>query len=172
MDSYFNLLRTLIESRFEGKNNVFEHYIRCRIELNELLFLSTYHFLSNHSEFFSQIERKNRSVGSDLDARYLAGRWEKMYSKPNRNKFNDELKSLIFVRDDGHCSYCNSSKKIEIHHVIPRAKNGSNSHFNLVCACQKCNRSIGDTLLLPFNWFELHPESNNKFEIGVFEYFI
>jgi 5-methylcytosine-specific restriction endonuclease McrA len=41
------------------------------------------------------------------------------------------------------CVYCGAVEKIEIDHVVPLYRGGSNSEGNLVPACASCNRSKG-----------------------------
>jgi len=42
------------------------------------------------------------------------------------------------------CAYCNKpSKRLEVEHVMPRSKGGSNSVTNLVLACEPCNKRKG-----------------------------
>lgn len=42
------------------------------------------------------------------------------------------------------CVYCGSSKKLEVDHLFPVSKGGSEDLENLVCACKSCNSSKGD----------------------------
>lgn len=51
----------------------------------------------------------------------------------------------ILRRDSYRCSYCGRGDlPLTIDHVIPRAKGGSDSWENLVCACTLCNNRKGD----------------------------
>jgi hypothetical protein len=52
------------------------------------------------------------------------------------------LREAIHARDGGRCFYCMrrvTSGTRCIDHVIPRARNGSNSYRNLVSSCAECN---------------------------------
>lgn len=52
------------------------------------------------------------------------------------------LRELIKL--DGVCIYCGLDfhpDDLTCDHIIPRSLGGSTSHWNLVCACPKCNRS-------------------------------
>lgn len=54
------------------------------------------------------------------------------------------------------CVYCGASadeKRLEIDHVIPRAKNGSDDEANLVAACVDCNRGKGASSVAPHTSF-------------------
>jgi hypothetical protein len=76
------------------------------------------------------------------------------YRQSTRN-FDQILKSngiskakrfAILHRDGFRCRYCGISSKqtqLEIDHVIPSVKGGSNKDDNLVTACKKCNAGKG-----------------------------
>lgn len=56
-------------------------------------------------------------------------------------------RSVVFVRDDYTCQYCN--KKVlnnvaTIDHVIPKSQGGQTNWKNCVTCCQTCNRLKGD----------------------------
>lgn len=51
----------------------------------------------------------------------------------------------VLRRDAFKCCYCGRSDlPLTIDHVIPRARGGSDSWENLVCACTVCNNRKGD----------------------------
>ncbi|MDR4317864.1 Uncharacterized protein conserved in bacteria [Niallia circulans] len=59
---------------------------------------------------------------------------------------------LIFSRDNFRCVYCGRNPRehdttLEIEHIVPRAKGGSDGIANLVTACKECNAGKGDYLL-------------------------
>ena len=41
----------------------------------------------------------------------------------------------------GECAYCGSTENLTIDHIIPQAKGGGNHITNVLCACEKCNKS-------------------------------
>lgn len=58
----------------------------------------------------------------------------------------------IFERDDFKCVYCGRNPRehettLEIEHVFPKARGGTNATANLVTACKECNAGKGDYLL-------------------------
>ena len=56
-----------------------------------------------------------------------------------------KVRNSLALRDGYKCHYCgNKTIDLEIDHVIPLSKGGSNKQGNLVLACQKCNREKGD----------------------------
>lgn len=58
----------------------------------------------------------------------------------------------ILLRDNFTCQYCGRSSPevvLEIDHVIPRAKGGTEGYDNLVTACRDCNKGKADLDILP-----------------------
>jgi 5-methylcytosine-specific restriction endonuclease McrA len=51
----------------------------------------------------------------------------------------------ILRRDGFKCAYCGRSDlPLTLDHIVPRARGGSDSWENLVCACTACNNRKGD----------------------------
>jgi HNH endonuclease len=63
--------------------------------------------------------------------------------------YQNKLKSFIFSRSNGKCVYC-GAKATEIDHVIPKAKGGTNSVYNLVASCRSCNEKKSNKTLKEF----------------------
>ena len=63
--------------------------------------------------------------------------------------YQNKLRSFIFNRSNGKCVYC-GAKATEIDHVIPRAKGGTNSTYNLVASCRSCNKKKSNLSLKDF----------------------
>ena len=60
-----------------------------------------------------------------------------------------KLRRKIFERDNFTCVYCGArsyEEPLEIDHVIPRCKGGTDNENNLVTSCRKCNRMKGKRL--------------------------
>jgi CRISPR/Cas system Type II protein with McrA/HNH and RuvC-like nuclease domain len=61
------------------------------------------------------------------------------------NRYLIVLRKQIFIRDNYTCNYCKVVGGIlEIDHIIPYSKGGSNDINNLTTACRKCNRQKKD----------------------------
>jgi hypothetical protein len=62
-----------------------------------------------------------------------------------------KLRFEVFRRDNFQCRYCGRSAMagavLEVDHVEPRARGGSDSAANLVTACEQCNSGKSDTPL-------------------------
>ena len=63
--------------------------------------------------------------------------------------YQQKLRSFIFSRSDGKCVYC-GAVATEIDHVIPRAKGGTNSVYNLAASCKACNEKKSNQTLKDF----------------------
>ena len=63
--------------------------------------------------------------------------------------YNTNLKSFLFSKTNHKCSYCRA-KAQEIDHIVPRAKGGTNSTYNLTPACRLCNEKKSNLSLKEF----------------------
>ena len=63
--------------------------------------------------------------------------------------YQNKLRSFIFNRSNGKCVYC-GAKATEIDHIVPRAKGGTNSVYNLVASCRSCNEKKSNLSLKAF----------------------
>ena len=48
-------------------------------------------------------------------------------------------RKAIYRRDGWRCALCDSTKYIQIHHIIPRGQGGTNHPHNLICLCADCH---------------------------------
>jgi len=59
-----------------------------------------------------------------------------------------KTRQRIFERDDYTCRYCGvRGGRLEIDHVIPISRGGSNHEDNLATACMPCNRRKKDKVM-------------------------
>lgn len=61
-----------------------------------------------------------------------------------------KLRFEILTRDNYTCVYCGRGSfdvELEVDHVVPKSKGGSNDPVNLVTACFDCNRSKSNRLI-------------------------
>jgi 5-methylcytosine-specific restriction endonuclease McrA len=65
--------------------------------------------------------------------------------------FEAEVKEYLLTRWQHHCAYCQATNtRLEIDHVQPRSKGGSNRISNLVIACRACNEAKANQSLSVF----------------------
>ena len=60
-----------------------------------------------------------------------------------------KLRNFIFSRSNGKCSYC-GEKAVEIDHIVPRSKGGTDSVNNLTASCRACNEKKSNLSLKKF----------------------
>jgi hypothetical protein len=67
-----------------------------------------------------------------------------------RKSLSKKVRFEVFKRDSFKCQYCGSvppSVVLEIDHIKPVSKGGTNSIDNLLTSCFNCNRGKSDTLI-------------------------
>lgn len=94
-------------------------------------------------------------AGRFLEARYRTGNperlreiwsmygktWDKVPGRKNPPGW-DRTRREILERDDSTCRYCGVREEgyMEVDHVVPASKGGSDEKSNLVACCRTCNR--------------------------------
>jgi hypothetical protein len=53
------------------------------------------------------------------------------------------LRREVFAHDGWMCVYCQSKRRLEIDHIIPISKGGTDDRHNLQTLCRTCNRKKG-----------------------------
>lgn len=68
------------------------------------------------------------------------------------------ISKAVFKRDNYTCQYCGKvGGKLEVDHIFPFSKGGSDSLENLTTSCQKCNRQKRDKSVDDFlKWRDNH----------------
>jgi 5-methylcytosine-specific restriction endonuclease McrA len=56
----------------------------------------------------------------------------------DREKY-EKIRSQILLRDHFRCQECGYYKHLEVHHIIPRSKGGSDDPSNLITLCTRCH---------------------------------
>jgi 5-methylcytosine-specific restriction endonuclease McrA len=82
----------------------------------------------------------------------LAEHWG-IRERSKRTKFSKSIRVEILRRDDNKCQECGSTSQLEIHHIMPVSRGGSDEMSNLITLCRQCNNAIGDRIYTPpDNW--------------------
>ena len=73
----------------------------------------------------------------------------KEYQESERGRM--QVREYVLQRDRRICQYCGTRKgRIEIDHVVPQSKNGSDRVSNLVTSCRRCNQKKDNRSLAEF----------------------
>lgn len=95
------------------------------------------------------------AIQSEFDSTSFYGlRFKRMYE--TNVKLWKRISKEVFERDGYTCTYCEKTGGVlEVDHVIPFSKGGSDDIDNLTTACRKCNRQKRDKSLAEFKeWRE------------------
>lgn len=63
-----------------------------------------------------------------------------------REVIPEHVRHAVWRRDQGRCVQCGSQDRLEIDHIVPFSRGGSNTERNLQLLCERCNRSKGATI--------------------------
>jgi len=58
-----------------------------------------------------------------------------------------EDRLAIYQRDDFRCVYCDSTMYLQLDHIHPRSKGGSDHARNLATACRSCNMAKSNRII-------------------------
>ena len=58
-----------------------------------------------------------------------------------------EDRLAIYQRDDFRCVYCDSTMYLQLDHIHPRSKGGSDHPRNLATACKSCNMAKSNRII-------------------------
>ena len=54
-------------------------------------------------------------------------------------KLTNQERKAIYRREGYRCALCDSTRYLQIHHVISRGSGGTNHPHNLICLCSDCH---------------------------------
>ena len=77
---------------------------------------------------------------------------DKRKDNPRKRNMSPKLRFEILRRDGFTCQYCGKTatdKELEIDHLVPFSKGGSNDEGNLITSCKECNRGKTNTEIIP-----------------------
>ena len=77
----------------------------------------------------------------------------------------NNLKQAVFERDKYTCQYCGCTcSDLEVDHIIPVSKGGTDDIRNLATACMMCNRAKGNRILTVEELEEIASKINSSCE--------
>ena len=62
-------------------------------------------------------------------------------------KLTNAQRKAIYRRDGYRCALCDSTKYIQLHHIITRGQGGTNHPHNLITLCADCHAAAHGMLL-------------------------
>ena len=68
---------------------------------------------------------------------------ERLVRPTMRVPWPKELKQELIRQQHGICAYCGTDNRLEIEHMVPLKRGGSNDSGNLQVACRQCNKRKG-----------------------------
>lgn len=91
---------------------------------------------------------------------YASSQSNNYYKELKLNKEQwKKLRVKLLQRQDFKCAYCKldlHKRRMNVEHVIPLKRGGSNHSSNLVAACAKCNEAKGNRVLRKGETRSLH----------------
>lgn len=70
---------------------------------------------------------------------YKPYKWQ--YQKSNR--LDENIRKATIIRDNNTCQMCKKKNtQMEVHHIVPKRLNGSNSINNLITLCKSCHKKV------------------------------
>jgi uncharacterized protein YdaU (DUF1376 family) len=105
-----------------------EHRRACDKVLAQFFELTEAGWRSEEVEAALEAERRKQAALRDLQGRDEYRRY----------------RAIVFERDGEMCAYCGAvDVPLQLDHVVPRSRGGSDQPFNLTPACRPCNSSKG-----------------------------
>lgn len=65
----------------------------------------------------------------------------------DRISIPSHIREAVWKRDKNRCASCGSNQKLELDHIIPVSKGGSNTINNIELLCQNCNRKKSNKIM-------------------------
>jgi len=68
-------------------------------------------------------------------------------STRSRTAISDDMKLLVWQRDQGRCAKCGSNVELQFDHIIPVSLGGASTPENLQILCGTCNRAKSNSII-------------------------
>jgi len=67
-------------------------------------------------------------------------------AEPRSRHISQDVKDMVWRRDQGRCVECGSQDRLEFDHIIPFSRGGANTYRNVQLLCESCNRAKSDNI--------------------------
>lgn len=94
-------------------------------------------------EDFDTVVRSAYEDGELSEEEYYNNLQPGAVSSRIRKPIPEGVRHSVWRRDQGRCVQCDSQEKLELDHIIPLSRGGSNTERNLQLLCETCNRRKG-----------------------------
>lgn len=94
-------------------------------------------------------EAMKKAVASSEEAQSLAHRAHALIAevaggvRPGRQPIPEEIQRAVWARDRHRCRNCGAPPPLQIDHILPVSRGGSNDLSNLQLLCRRCNQRKG-----------------------------
>jgi len=92
--------------------------------------------------------------------------------KKRRNKVRYGRRNMVLDVDDYKCQYCGDvydADQLEVDHLVPLEKGGTDEFENMATSCSSCNKKKGTTLTEDLTVEELEQRRRDFIGTGVFK---
>lgn len=80
-----------------------------------------------------------------------------------------EIKEYLLEKWDRKCAYCGKKDvPLEVEHIVPRSRGGSDRVSNLTIACNKCNQKKGNKTAEEFGYPKIQEKANKPLKATAF----
>jgi len=112
-----------------------EDWFTERVGFPTMLAGISFFFLSGTLTFMEQMRTEWRAVrGKPLEAGF------------RREYIPARVRNEVWRRAQGRCEECGRRERLELDHIVPVSKGGSNTWRNLQLLCERCNRRKSDSI--------------------------
>lgn len=137
----YNEIEDILHRQFERQfldNKITREESIYNVELQEIFDLGYDQF----DKFKEKEVKRALEIGvdiSDLDTARIPKTINVNHEYLGR-QISQQVKDLVWNRDNGQCRECGGSEKLEFDHIIPFSKGGANTYRNIQLLCDTCSR--------------------------------
>lgn len=142
LNEWFQAARHLLEKEFLN--------LRCLWWYSDGLFWSSRPYKNQKDHNFISLKVEEYALEQRDEYSRLQQKVERLRQiscrsvKGSRAKIPDDIVAFVLTRDAEKCVACSSKEELQIDHVVPVSRGGSDSVENLQLLCRTCNQKRGN----------------------------